>query len=362
MNVLFIANIELNENEGIYKKILHQAIGLKKANKDGWLITKCKKGCKTINLQNYNFEKNDSSILSKSKEIVLGKNIKLVYIRHMIPSIGLIKFLAWLKKNNIKIYYEIPTYPYFAEQYRTAKKKYRALAKIILDIIFWPFIYMYINRLVVIKSNTKVKIFKKMIEINNGVNISDLEIKQNFERNKDQPFRMVAVGTIYPYHGYDRILKGLYECSEKVNDRIVEFHVIGESPTIDELKKNAHDLGLKNVIFHVIKTTNELNDMYNMFDVGLGCMALKRRNADIDTTLKIIEYYCRGIPVVTSGISPMDNFNKKYTIHVANTEDNISIENIYNEFSKINISELNKIAYTARKIFSWEYIIKNACK
>lgn len=45
--------------------------------------------------------------------------------------------------------------------------------------------------------------------------------------------------------------------------------------------------------------------MYEEFDVGLGCLALHRRNADIDTTLKIIEYYCRGVPVVTSGKEPI---------------------------------------------------------
>ncbi|WP_367559926.1 hypothetical protein [Streptococcus iniae] len=66
---------------------------------------------------------------------------------------------------------------------------------------------MIINHLIVIKSNSKVKVFKKMIEITNGADTHSLKIKK-YEQNYSK-ISLVAVGTIYPYHGYDRILKGL---------------------------------------------------------------------------------------------------------------------------------------------------------
>lgn len=46
---------------------------------------------------------------------------------------------------------------------------------------------------------------------------------------------------------------------------------VGISGAIDELKEQAQKLGLKRVIFHGMKTTDELNEMYEDFDVGLGC-------------------------------------------------------------------------------------------
>ena len=358
-NVLFIANIELNKNEGIFKKVFAQANALKNANEKGWLITRYKKnGSKIYNLQLDNEKIMAENIFKLSMKLIENENIKMVYIRHMIPSFKLLDFLIWLKRKKIYIIYEIPTYPYFAEQFRTARKKYRALIKIFLDILFAVPIYKCVNRIAIIKSNTKVKKYSKMIEINNGVDISQLSIKKYDIKESDRIFRMVAVGTIYPYHGYDRMLEGLANCKEKVEDTIIEFHIVGESYTIENLKKKAENLGLKHVVFHGMKTTEELNELYQNFDIGVGCLALFRRNANIDTTLKIIEYYCRGIPVITSGISPMDEFNPEYTIHIPNDNSLIDIIYIYNEFTKMKKENLNEIALIARDKFSWDSIIK----
>ncbi len=275
----------------------------------------------------------------------------------MIPSHKLISILKAAKHNGLRLYYEIPTYPYWGEQIKTSRKKYRAIIKVFLDIIFSPIIYHYIDHLVVIRSNTKTKSFSKMVEINNGVKTDDIVSKDYSKRKNDGTFKMVAVGTLYPYHGYDRILKGLAECKETVCGKIVEFHVVGSSQTIDELHDLSNKMGLRHVVFHGVKTTDELNHMYDGFDVGLGCLALHRRNADIDTTLKIIEYYCRGVMAVTSGISPMDKINKEYTIHVDDSDKSIDISSIY--FAFMNTPKENKevIADKAKKVFSWNAVL-----
>lgn len=136
----------------------------------------------------------------------------------------------------------------------------------------------------------------------------------------------------------------------------VEFHVVGASQTINELKEQAQKLGLKRVVFHGMKTTDELNEMYEKFDVGLGCLALHRRNADIDTTLKIIEYYCRGVPVVTSGKSPYKN--PAVTIQIPDGEDPVDIKSIYSEWKSIDKDELRALSEQAKKEFSWDFIMK----
>ena len=356
MNSLFLANIELNENDGIYKKIMAQK-KKKKNSSEGWLITKRSNGARVYDYQANIENTSNENIFETSKKTILEHKIGLLYIRHMIPSIKLIKFLIWSKNRKIKIFYEIPTYPFFAEQFRTAKKKSRAIAKIILNIIFFPFIYKNIDRLVVIKSNTKARMLPKMIEITNGVGTEDIIPKSYTNKDESNIFRMVAVGTIYPYHGYDRILKGLSECNEKIGDVIVEFHVVGESYTIDELKNQVKKMGLKHVVFHGIKSTSELNKLYDKFDVGLGCLALYKRNANIDTTLNIIEYYCRGIPVVTSGTSPMEKYQSDTTIYVSNNSKSIDIKRIYEQFKNIKASELKKISSIAKDKFSWNYIM-----
>lgn len=355
MEALFIANLELNENEGIYKKVLAQTKGLCHAVGSGHLITKSGTGCKVFSIDNDKSEFKQISILEAANQYIKQWNVRVLYIRHMVPSPKLIWFLRNAKKQGVKIFYEIPTYPYFAEQFRTSRLKHRAIIKITLDIVFWPIIYNYIDKLVVIKSNSNVKMYKKMAEITNGAFVDNIASKSYSDESKDC-FSIVTVGTLYPYHGYDRVLRGLKECNEMIDGTTVEFNVVGSSQTIDDLKKMSNDMGLEHVKFHGIKTTEELNSLYEDFDIGLGCLALHRRNANIDTTIKIVEYYCRGIPVVTSGISPMDQYCRNCTIHIDDTDAPIDIKQIYQEFCQLD-DKKKTISGIAKVKFSWDNIM-----
>ncbi len=357
MKALFVANLDLSETEGIYKKVNAQAEAVGQAVGMCDIVTRKGKKAKIRNCETGKTIVSDEDFLDYVLKQINSSDIQLIYVRHMIPSFKLIKVLKAAQKKGIKIYYEIPTYPYFGEQIKVSKRKHRAIAKVSIDIFFWPMIYKHIDKLVVIRSSSKAKKYSKMVEITNGVKTDGIVSKEynknNSENNK--VFRMVAVGTLYPYHGYDRIIKGLQLCNEQINDVTVEFHVVGSSFTIDELKDKVNKMGLKHVIFHGVKTTEELNELYDQFDVGLGCLALHRRNADIDTTLKIIEYYCRGVPVITSGKSPL--LDKRFTLTVADNESAIDIKQIYDYFCKIDNQSLVQLSDIAKNQFSWNNIM-----
>lgn len=355
MDALFITNLELNENEGIYKKICAEATAIGRAVGNCHLLMKCGSGTKVVDTYSGKTATKELDVLTFAKNCVEEPSLKLIYIRLMIPNPSLIALMKAAKKHGVKVLYEIPTYPYYGEQFRASRKKYRAVAKIAIDALFSPLIKKYADHIVIIKSNSKIWLHSKMVEINNGVNTEKIKSKTEYD-TKDGTFRMVTVGTLFPYHGYDRVLAGLKNCNEKVYDHPVEFHVVGASQTINELKEQAQKLGLKRVIFHGMKTTDELNEMYEKFDVGLGCLALHRRNADIDTTLKIIEYYCRGVPVVTSGKSPYKN--PAVTIQIPDGEDPVDINSLYNEWKSIDKDELRALSEQAKKEFSWDFIMK----
>lgn len=355
MNSLFIANVELDENEGIYKKICAQSEALCLNIGNNILITKSN----GLAVERSAIDKKSiicqDNFYSHIKKSLQTDNISLIYVRHMIPSFDLLNLLRLAKIKKIKVLYEIPTYPYFGEQIKASRRKYRAIAKIILDIVFFPLLYQYIDRIFVIRSNSNKKLFKKMIPICNGVKTENIR-KWNAVKSDEKIFRMVTVGTLYPYHGYDRILKGLAECHEKVNDATIEFHVIGNSHTIDEMKKKCIELGLSHIYFHGKKTTEELNEMFDSFHVGLGCLALYRRNANIDTTLKVVEYLCRGIPVISSGKVFFDN--QFCVFSVSNDDRSISIKSIYDFYYSINKDSLKNVSDEAKKSFSWNSIMK----
>lgn len=354
VKALFVTNLDLDENEGIYKKICAEAGAI------GTLLGQCKllmadhAATKIVDLPSGKITHNAQNVLQAAKSEVENAAIDLLYIRLMIPTPSLIQLMRTARRRNTKVFYEIPTYPYYGEQLRASRKKYRAVGKIAIDAFFSPLIKKYVDHIVIIKSNDAVHLHPKMVEICNGIRVDDIAAKRNYN-TAHRPFRMVAVGTLYPYHGYDRILQGMKNCHEEVQGCPVEFHVIGKSKTIDELRQTARKMGLKRVFFHGVKTTNELNRMYEDFDVGLGCLALHRRNANIDTTLKIVEYYCRGVPVVTSGISPYSD--PSVTIRVPDQEGPIDIQEIYDQWEKIPEETLSKLSGRAKQQFNWDAIM-----
>lgn len=356
MKSLFVANVLHGNNEGIYKKIYAEAIGLGNVVGNCTLVIKGEEGTRVINTETHKENIQSTGVLKTSRQLILDNNIEVLYIRLMVPNFKLIWLMKLARKKGIKVFYEIPTYPYYAEQFRSSRKKYRAVVKIAIDYMLFPLIYKYCSHMVVIRSKTTLPLKPKMIEITNGVRTELIKAKaQNKRRN--EAFRMVTVGTLYPYHGYDRILEGMRNCGEQIGEMPVEFHVIGASQTIDELHNLAKNYGLKRVFFHGEKTTDELNVMFEDYDVGLGCLALHRRNADMDTTLKIIEYYCRGVPVVTSGKSPYKD--PDVTIVVPDNEAAIDVQDIFEKWQCISKTKLESLSNCAKAQFDWNRIFED---
>ncbi|HMR73433.1 MAG TPA: hypothetical protein PKD68_05530, partial [Candidatus Saccharibacteria bacterium] len=154
MEVLVVANINLGENEGIYKKIVAEATAL------GQILGSAKavlrRGNEAVYLEMPSgriISRSEKSIYRFALEIVRSARCDILYVRHARPSVTLLNLLKAAAKGHTEaVIYEIPTYPYFAEQLRASRAKHRAVAKIGIDIFFWPFIYRYVDHLFVVRS------------------------------------------------------------------------------------------------------------------------------------------------------------------------------------------------------------------
>ncbi|MBM6948852.1 glycosyltransferase [Mordavella massiliensis] len=359
-SAIFLCDVIPKQNEGIYKKVYAQAKEIAKKYGTCHFIAKSENGCyhSVISSENIKEIYETADIYNISNDVIRKENVQFIYVRHMLPSHRHICFIKFCKKKAIKLYYEIPTYPYFGEQIKSSTHKLRTLLRISLDAVTWPFIYQYLNKLIVIRSNSKVKIYQKMKLSVNGVVTND--ISDNIHGiTRGNEIHFAIVGTLYYYHGIDRFIKGMKEYQDRNGKYQVYLHIVGESPEIYKLRNIVEKHNIKNVYFHGYKSTDELNEMFNKIDVGIGCLALYRRNADIDTTLKIIEYMCRGIPVLTSGLLPVKRTElEKTAIFISNNNSVINIEEVCNTYIKISIDEKKKLSEIARKIFDWSFIME----
>lgn len=357
--MLFLANIEASSTEGIYKKIRAQARAWSIIANNVTLVCKKNKGVFIVVYEKGNYKGEKSfeyiSLLQYGLKYVKEEQPQIVYIRHMVPSISLIRVLKLARDFKAKIYYEIPTYPYYGEQIRSSQNKLKTGIKLCIETVFWPVIYYYIDKLLVIISNSKVKRYSKMLEITNGIDEDNICTVKHADSENIVSF--VGIGTIYAYHGYDRLIKAIEECGGYIGGKKIIFKIIGESFEINKLKSKVTNSKCKDHYFFLgRKTTKELNELLTEQDIGVGCLALFRRNADIDTTLKVVEYMSRGMLILSSGLPSGMKSNKKICILVKNDESNIDMNSVYKEIEMLQKRNANLQAQQVLNKYKWERV------
>lgn len=345
INVLMVAAMKYSKTEGISKKICMQASGLSSNGNKCVLLCLGERKIVKINYFNGDMIEEESlegtelsnegigginsekKLLCSAISIIESSNFDVMYVRHMLPNFRLLKLLKFARKKKVRIGYEIPTYPYYREQLNVSKNKAKTILKLSIETVFWPFIYYYINILTVIRANSKAHMFRKMKSITNGFSGEF----HSFEKKEVKCINMIGVGTIYAYHGYDKIIKSMHKCNCKTKSgMLINFHIVGESEEIEKLKHLVKRLGLeKMVMFHGALYGNELSDIYSKCNLGVGTMALSLRNADIDTAIKNIEYISYGLPVLSSG-RVFELKDDRSIYYLQNENEVVDFNDIYN--------------------------------
>lgn len=314
-NIIMIAAMKYSKSDGISKKICMQAAGLSYKNKCTLIcigenatvqILYTNGICIKETIHNYNKVvkagpgdfKLENQMLKHSLTVLKSENPDILYVRHMLPSHLLVRLLVNAKKMGTKIAYEIPTYPYYKEQYNISNNKIKTVVKLFIETVFWPIIYNKVDLMTVMKCNSKAHMWKKMLSIPNG-----FSGQTNYtDHSNCEDLNLIGVGTIYPYHGYEKVINDMERAKCRVKNGKIFFHIVGESAEIARLEKLVKDKKMeKNVIFYGKKYAENLLNVYKKCNLGVGTLALSLRAADIDTAIKNIEYFSMGLPVITSG-------------------------------------------------------------
>jgi hypothetical protein len=360
---LYIALIDYISNEGISKKVLSQSE----------YFSTIKKKCVTIMVGKLDttYFLFENGLLIETKKIST-KNRKLnkkmdhlvdylkennhlfhyFYFRNFLPNLKLLKMLFFLKNNQKKVYLEIPTWPYFFEQVYASKRKLLSILKNLFEYFFIIFFHNLYEKVFYIRSNSKAFVFSNFYEITNAildkVSIDNKKIDSNI-------FNIVAVGTIYKYHGFDLLLRMLHKYNMKENKQPVVITIIGNGPEIKNLSILVKELNLfNNVKFTGLLSTNQLVEYYIRANLGLGALKLSLRNANIDTSIKNIEYLKHLTPFASSGkIKNHNIFSDYYFILDKKTklDDLIDFSNAF-----YSNSDFKLLMALVKKYFTWEYI------
>lgn len=280
-----------------------------------------------------------------------------LYIRKAQHDASFLYFLKRIKKKNpnLKIIYEMPTYPYEKEQTITLGN----FPNVVKDRIFRKNLKKYIDRIVTFY-NQKEIIGIPTICIMNGYNFSNMK-KPSYSLENGK-INLIEVSTTAFWHGYDRIIEGIHLYYKNGGKVDFVFHMVG--PFMKEHKDMVMKYHLEeHVVFYGKMTGDELDQIYDKCCIGVDVLGGHRKDYPISSSLKSREYAEKGIPLITS--SPVDYFPENYKYQMLCPYDDSPIDmeavvDFYNSvFYDLNVERVGtEIQETAKKLCDFHVTLR----
>ena len=234
----------------------------------------------------------------------------------------------------MKVVMEIPTYPYDQEYFY--KSMWRQL---IQDKIFRNLFAKQLDAIVTF-TDEKYIFGKRTIRISNGIDFDSIRTKKK-SLHPNNEFHMIGVAEIHRWHGFDRVIKGLADYYANLKDIKVYFHIVGYFFSPIEEEEIIHIINEKHLESYVLlygkKHGEELDDIFDKCDFGIGSLGRHRVGIDKIKTLKNREYAARGIPFIYSE-TDNDFEDKPYVLKAPADETPININRIINFYQSFSMS------------------------
>lgn len=309
MQGIYICNYDLkNSASGVSKKISSQLQVFRNAGIDMLVLDhNCLKG----KIQ-YGFLHNllialkgcssmdTLELLKIAEHKIRSDRFDFIYFRKGLFDAEQIDVIKRIKKidSQIKIIIEIATYPYDKEL-----KWYR-----------WPWIRNdklarrqikgCVDRIVTYSRDKEI-FHVPTISISNGIVYNSVPLKNVREHIG---INLIAVALFAEWHGYDRVIEGMYQDIEIVRNNSIHLHLVGSGKVLGKYKKMVEKYGLSEFVhFYGKKDGTELDDIYDTADIGLDSMGRHRAGCFYNSTLKGKEYCAHGLPIISGVQTELDD-------------------------------------------------------
>ena len=253
MKALFLVFYGFQEYNGISKKIRYQISALEKCGMD---VRTCyyevtPNGGKQWMIDDEVLADLGKGVIAKLKKRISFHAIIRYIIKERIPFIYIrsyhnanpftIHFVKALKNHGVKIFLEIPTYPY-DQEYFSIKEK----IELYTDKLFRHTFCKYVDAIITYSNDTEI-FGKRTIRLSNGIDFNHIPLR-NSTKNIDNELHLIGVAEIHFWHGFDRLIKGLGAYYNSNPEYKVYFHLVGNMSgkrEQDEILTPIKEYGLK---------------------------------------------------------------------------------------------------------------------
>lgn len=268
-----------------------------------------------------------------------------LYIRKWVTDKQTLEFLHRVRTRfpRCLILLEVPTYPYDLEM----SSRLKDIPILVKDRRNRRELHKYVDRIVTFYGQSEI-FGVPTIMATNGVDVSRIPERVPHSKQAGQ-IDLIAVATMLPQHGYDRVISGLAEYYRSAPRSRVMLHLVGAGPELRRYRRLCRSEHLDNyVVFHGPQTGRRLDALYDHCDIGLVAFGMHRVGLDRVSALKCGEYLARGLPM--AGGCPIDifeNVNFPYYVQFRNDDSPVSILDIvrFHETSRKSSSDFAVARY-----------------
>lgn len=279
-----------------------------------------------------------------------------LYIRRVTADCDLISFLKRVKSNYpmCKIIVECYTYPYDKDDFnRNFLFFLENLPHYLKDLRYRKEYKNCIDRFVTYSDDTTI-FNVPTICTTNGVDVTNEQVPIRIE---DDIIDLISVAHMQVHHGYERVLKGLYNYYKSGGKEKILMHMVGAGSEAPYYKKLVAEYELKDkVIFYGKKTGKDLEDIYNKADIALESFGLYKYNIKVISTLKMCEYLAKGFPVLTGCTPSMLAPSKPdFICEFSNNKNPVDINKVVDFYRKCRTEGASNLSLRIRE-FAMEYM------
>lgn len=270
---------------------------------------------------------------SEIENSVIKEEVVFFYIRCQALDFRYLSFLKHLRNGypQSKILYEIPTYPYGKEYLH--------------DITMWPWyfkdkvrrkqVHKFID-CIVTYSDDDVIYGVPTIKVMNGIDVESIRPAYRMGGTQDS-IVLIAVAMMQPYHGYERLLRGLAKYYREGGTRDIRVNMVGYGSELELYRNITHKYNLSDrVLFAGKMEGEELDKIYEKSDIAIGSMGGYKIGINRFSSIKLGEYLAKGLPVVTGAKTTVfEKYGGHYNLDFPNDSSDIDIGMVVDFYDRI---------------------------
>ncbi len=323
-----------SELPGVTKKINHTVAALRK---QGWEASSEIVRGRGLGAHLFAFRK-----LASNKSSV-------VVVRNTLYSMPLLAFaIIYLRLLGKKVTVDVPT-PVANVVWETLSRrdigKAKKIMRVTLLFLIFPWSLWAANMVVQYSIEGKyflIGLQKKTKLVSNGILVEKVPVRRKFPAWPNSKFHLIAVASVSPWHGLDRVIFGIRSFLDRYQDLDFEPHltIVGEGHHSEYLHDLVEELKLQNnVAFVGFCYGSELNELFDQSHVAVSSLGLFRINLNLASVLKSREYTARGIPFVFSGKDMDFDRGVNFVLEEINSHSILDINAIADWYGSLEMSE-----------------------